>query len=223
LVKLEDLRAHVGLAEYQHVCEEAWRSAPTVGRDRGQGFDSQVPHDLSYLVWASEGSCGEKLRLLFQLYQDMPCYALLMYLADESKTFDGGCRDLMWAQYARYLTDPAEELAGPIKYSLWCDWFEDPTTVGEAWDQLIEGANGRALRRLLEMSGPVPWALKKDVLKRLAPEPAWQQTVFSSLLYAAFDSYGKIDKVEAGEVLEQLEISKDHEDLDRLKRELGVP
>jgi hypothetical protein len=60
------------------------------------------------------------------------------------------------------------------------------------------------LRRALDISGPVPWALKEELLFRLSRQDLWRRPVLGALVNAAFDSFGDVDPAAAGKVLHRL-------------------
>src|SRR4051794_20283351 len=129
----------------------------------------------------------------------MPTYATLMYLKMEYARLDVPARELVWREYRDLLGAEDDRLADPVGYSLWVDFFEDPETVEEAWRAVSVDADERTLRRLLPLSGPVPWDLKEPLLEPRADEPAWRQTVLRALDGAQHDAYGQSGGARAGE------------------------
>jgi hypothetical protein len=73
--------------------------------------------------------------------------------------------------------------------------FRDAEIARDAWNGINPDTLApRGLQRLLEVAGPVPWALKAPLYKRLLPDPARHQAIFGSLLLSRFDVYGQIDE-----------------------------
>jgi hypothetical protein len=222
---LRRLIAHVGTERYAAAREHAWRSAAGTGKARepgpaparaaGESALGAVVHDLVDLTWdATERPEQERLALALALYRDLPSYDVLMYGTWAYREFTGETWTAFWAAYRALLADPDARLAAPVAYSLWCDYFEDPETVHDAWQGVDPGTlPRRGLGRLLEVAGPVPWALKAPVYQRLLPESSWHPAIFRSLLYSRFDVYGQIDATQALRLLNQL----------RLTREAGGP
>ena len=69
------------------------------------------------------------------------------------------------------------------------------------------------LDRVLEASGPVPFAWKEALYARLLPDPARHMAIFHSLLGSRFDVYGEIDPARARVWLAQLHLPPDTPDL----------
>jgi hypothetical protein len=162
-----------------------------------------------------------RVELAFELYRSMPCYANLMYI--RYTECDAAAKARFWEEYASLLSDDDDRLADPVAYSLWCDLFEDPSTAEEAWVALASpGAlSDRGLERLLEASGPVPYALKAALYERLVVSPRWHPLIFRSLLFSVFDVYGKVDAKAARELLKRLSLPKTTEHLERLVHQLA--
>ena len=229
---LRDVMAVVGAERYEQAREWAWATAAGTGRTGADDPDAQwpsdvvdVPHDLPDAVW-EEGAAAwsERVALVFALYRDMPCYATLMYTRHYFREWDDAARRLFWHEYRALLSDDDDRLADPVAYSLWCDYFEDPATVGEAWRELAApGAlTDVGLRRLLEVSGPVPYALKVPLYERLLAESRWHPHIFTSLMYSAFDVSGQVDAKAAERLLHKLRLPDDTEGLQGLRHKLDT-
>jgi hypothetical protein len=143
--------------------------------------------------------------------------------------------DAFWAGYRRRLeaVEPCEQLS----YSLWVDWFEDRDTVETAFSAVIghdvrrlgAGPDLRALAtgplhrrtaRVLECSGPVPWAGKLDVYQILAAVPELHPALFKGLLAGYHDVYGDLEPAAALTLLELLNLPPETEHLAGLRRVL---
>jgi hypothetical protein len=100
------------------------------------------------------------------------------------------------------------------------DWFEDRTTAALVFtrvlghtvremgslERLREGPLRRRAARVLENSGPVPWAEKHDVLEVAATVPELHHAVFRALLTARNDYYGDVEPAAALGILERLDL-----------------
>jgi hypothetical protein len=229
---LRDLIARVGEERFRRACEWAWATAAGTGRsrgdDRGAGWPNDipdVPHDLSDPIWeGGEESWIERVALAFELYREMPCYATLMYMRHSFFEWDEVARQRFWDEYRSLLSDDDDRLADPISYSLWCDYFEDPASVEEAWTAVASpgAVSERGLERLLDVSGPVPYELKAPVYERLVGSTHWHPFIFRSLLYSAFDFYGQIDAKTARQLLGRLSLPEPTEGLDELREKLDA-
>ena len=153
----------------------------------------------------------------------MPCYGLLMYLKDNYGQFCEHERNQFWDWVRTQLDSNDPVLSPPIAYCLWCDFFEDPNTVHEAWSQLVVPfPSEKALQTILIHSGPVPFHLKQPVYTLLIDKPQWHYYIFQSLLHSQFDVYGKLDKRSAWKLLQQLNLPSNIEHLDKLKEKLAI-
>jgi hypothetical protein len=227
---MRDLIAAVGEERFRDACEWATATAAGAGRSRGRDPDAawrddvvNVPHDLAGQLWeGGEGTWSERLGLAFDLYRVMPCYATLMYMRHSFFEWDEATRDGFWAEYGSLLSDPDDRLAHPIAYSLWCDYFEDSATVGQAWTTLEAPGvlSDLGLRRALDASGPVPYTLKARTYERLRDNSIWHPSIFRSLLRSAYDVYGKIDAKAATRLLDQLSLPRTTDGLAELREKL---
>jgi hypothetical protein len=201
----------VGRERYRRECELARADAarPDYGRDLGEhAVKLELPHELEQYIW-DEGLGGwpERIALCFAVYDDMPAYGHLMYATHRYPEFGPEDREGWWSAVRARLTGPDAALRRPLQYALWCDFFEDPDTVEEAWAALAgPGAAPALLRAVLPVSGPVPYALKGLVYERLLGHAAWHEAIFESLLRSAFDVYGDVDKEAARHTLSRLQL-----------------
>ncbi len=195
---------------------------PNFGSGQSQvKFNSNVPHEISDLVWASQIPCQDKLDLIFQFYDEMPCYALLMYLKSYFDELSAQDRVVFWAWVRVQLASDDPAVGPPVAYALWCDFFEDPQTVEEAWGELVAPLpSDEALQTILIHSGPVPFYLKKQIYSLLIGDSKWHYYIYRSLLHSQFDIYGKLEKQEAREFLARLDLPSDTEHLGKLKMKL---
>jgi hypothetical protein len=128
----------------------------------------------------------------------MPCYANLMYPGHwGAPPLLGRARDL--------LDDPDDRPARPVRYWLWRGPFEaGGDETADAWRETTAEVSKRRLRRLLEVSGPVPWRLKGPLLDDRAPRHEWHSAVRAAIEGAGADCFGEIDPAAAARLLEVL-------------------
>ncbi len=197
----EALVAAVGPRRYRAACEWAW------GQGDWPKDLAMVPHELSDL-WDDAGlALDDRLALALRFYAEMPCYAHLMYLKGWYRDFDGTLRATVWDTYRCALAGDVAALAGPVSYSLWVDFFEDPATVAEAWREIVRPdrpARGARLRRALEIAGPVPWPLKVELFEELSGEPAWHGSIRDAITASENDVFGQIDRRDAARWLRRV-------------------
>ena len=217
-MEMSEIIANIGKDKYDEACSAARKVAARTGMALGgSDFNSAVPHDISGQIWDSAGDSQDKPDLTFRFYEEMPCYGYLMYVSMYFGEFSTAAKAILWSKYREYLAGD-DALAGPATYSLWCDFFEDQTRVQEAWGNLTdEISNELLIQRILDSSGPVPFAEKEELYQRLLPNPKWHHAIFQSLLHSQFDVYGSIDKKKAKAVLRQLALPADTENLETLR------
>jgi hypothetical protein len=229
---LQDLIDHVGEPLFEQARQRAWQTAAGTGTKGEADLDERwpdevtdVPHELERLVW-SQGDAPwvDRVALACELYRDMPCYANLMYIGGYLADWDEDARRLFWNEYRTLVSDPDDRLADPVAYSLWCDYFENPETVDEAWNEIArpDTLSEKGLERVLDVAGPVPFGRKAALYEQLIAEERWHPAIFRSLLHSAFDVYGEIDTGTARELLQRLELPPETAGLDELKRKLQL-
>jgi hypothetical protein len=212
-----------GQAHYEEACQTARRAALDSNNGSAVSFNSDIPHDISNLVWESDLSTQEKLRLILQFYEEMPCYPYLMYLKHNYHTFTLSERTTFWEWVRQQLASEDEAMAPPILYSLWSDFWEDPQTVGEAWASLIIPLpSPKVLEQILIHSGAIPFELKQPLYDQLIHNHEWHYFIYRSLLHSAFDAYGKLDYKATTALLNRLILPPDTEHLDTLRNRLGI-
>lgn len=221
--------AFIGEARFLEACAWAWRTAA------GTGFRSQgrvewpndleeVPHDVEEMVWTGKRPAVAEAALAFTLYRRMPCYGNLICVPFSDWSADEPARTLFWREYRDLVSDPDDRLADPVTYSLWCDYYEDPATVHEAWTEtaLHPETSQRGLERILNRSGPVPFPLKASLYEQLINEPRWHPFIFLSLLHSRFDYFGQLDIEPARHLLARLQLPADTEGLAALTEGLAA-
>ncbi len=159
---------------------------------------------------------------MFALYRQMPCYGHLMYGKHHYVEWGEAARASFWRECRELVGDEDDRLADPVTYSLWCDYFEDVSTVRDAWREMTrtDCLTDRGVERVLDAAGPVPYELKAPLYEQLVPDHRWHLTIFSSLLHSAFDVYGSLEEQAARLLLARLVLPPETEGLPELKQKL---
>lgn len=180
--------------------------------------------EFSDKVWYSTMTNTAKISLGFQLYETFPSYYHFLtpfyHGIRNKKIIDPNDKEIIWTQFMKYLASE-NFYADPVGYVLWVEFFEDETTVRETWQGLINNcADKKSLLRLLEQAGPVPFDLKETLYNSLLVDKTTHEIIFNSLLYSAYDVYGKIEKKGALNILSKLKIDTGTENYRLLKEKL---
>jgi hypothetical protein len=180
--------------------------------------------EMSDKVWRSTITNAQKVSLGFQLYETFPSYFHFLtpfYDGIRNKLIvDSGEKKIIWKQFIRYLASE-NYYADPVGYVLWVEFFEDQSTVRETWDGLMNNFyDKKALPCLLEHIGPVPFELKENLYNSLLDDKTNHELIFTSLLYSAYDAFGKIDKPKALSILAKLNVDTETENYKLLKIKL---
>lgn len=129
---------------------------------------------------------------------------------------------MFWAEVCTLIALDDEALARPVCYMLWCDFFARQSRSAAAWATLArDGMDVSTTRRLLSVSGPVDFALKDALYRRLLPDRTWHAAIFGSLLMSWGDSFGHVDYTRAREVLAALAIPQGTNGLEALRAGLA--
>ena len=220
-----DVVRSLGEERYREACRLAWQESADRRFGRGGHPEPTAGPDLADeiadLLWYSELPRSKALDHLFEVYDEMPDYGHLMVLTHVYAELSPEERSRLHRFYRGRLALEERALREPVEYSLWCDFFENPETVTEWWHALAEpGSPEPVLRRVLPISGPVPWNLKVPVYENLLPAERWHEAIFESLVGSAFDYFGKIDRDEARRILGRLRLPADHPGLRELAEKL---
>jgi hypothetical protein len=170
-IDLNPLIDRLGREQFEEACVQARHFAPRTGNGvpRGEECSFEITHDLCWLIWdEASATAREKVEATLTLYEQLPDYGVLLYLALNFEELDPPARDVMWAAYRRWLSDPDATLAAPVALSLACDFFEDGNRVEEAWRALVRPeAPDRLLARVLDVARLMPWIDKAPIYERL--------------------------------------------------------
>ena len=153
---------------------------------------------------------NQKISLGFELFETFPSYYHFLtpfyYGISNKEIVDPNEKQIIWRHFMKYLASETH-YADPVGYVLWVEFFEDHMTVRDTWQGLVNNySDKKALLRLLEQAGPVPFDLKEIQYDRLIVDKENHELIFNSLLYSAYDVYGQIDKNKALEILAKLKI-----------------
>src|SRR5579862_7682889 len=141
MVDKEAIIAAIGADRYKETCLDAWKKAAKTGRERNSKvmFHSEVPDEIEELIWGkwrygpeAMQNDVEKVKLTFQIYTDMPCYAFVSQLSMYYIDLSPEAKALFWSQVRALLSQEDEALSASVDYSLWCDFFEHHNMVEEA-------------------------------------------------------------------------------------------
>ena len=131
---------------------------------------------------------------------------------------------MLWDAYRAWLAADDDRLADPVAHSLWVDFFEDEATVQEAWREVTRRDVApweRRIARVLQVAGPVPWALKAPLLDELAGDPRQHHAVFRALAGSAFDPSATSGRAPRA-LLDRLALPDDTPDLAALRARLAA-
>jgi hypothetical protein len=180
--------------------------------------------DISEKVWYSTMPVSQKISLGFQLFEIFPSYYHFLvpfyHAIRDNVITDSKEKELIWKSFMTYLASE-NYYADPVGYVLWVEFFEDQSTVREAWQGLVNNySDKRSLLRLLEYAGPVPFDLKEPIYYSLLADKKEHEHVLNSLLHSAYDVFGQIDKKKTLDILAKLEIATKTENYGLLKEKL---
>ena len=224
----DDVVAQVGADRYRAACENAWATAAGTGRCGGMwswaaGADD-VPQEFSDAWWDADTSLAERLQMGLRVLREMPCYANTMALKSFYEEFGPAEKRALWNAYRAALECDDDRRADPVSYSLWVDFFEDATTVAQAWRETTRRDAepwARRVERVLDVAGPVPWPLKEELFGQLAGDERWHRAIFRAIAGSALDVYGRLDALSASAWLRRLRLPEQTPDLQALRAQLS--
>jgi hypothetical protein len=224
---LEQVKNFIGRETYAAASAAARTAAPTTGKEPLgdlEPFVIAVPMEIGDMICEADLSVQAKIQLLFEVYTDIPSTSLLFTLLLTFEEFSPRERALFWQHVRKLISQPNPIWSQPLAYMLWCDFFEYSRRVEEAWTTLItEDPAPLLVERILDVSGPVPFAWKQALYARLIGDPHWHPAIFRSLLFSRFDAYGQIDQAAAYAILKQLRLPADTPNLHLLEETLSRP
>ncbi|MFF8378235.1 hypothetical protein ACF07V_19165 [Streptomyces sp. NPDC015661] len=191
---------------------------------------NQVAHSWAGDVFVEDLDAADQLRLAFGLLDLLDEYWVTCEIRFANEDAEGPLpADVLWDGYRQRLE--ADRDTEAVTYSLWVDWFEDPTTSATAFAETLgndidrvvaeasEGLLCRA-RRVLECSGPVRWTVKELTYRTAMRLPVLHLAVFRGLLTSFHDVYGDLEPAAALALLDRLELPVDTQHLAELRHVL---
>lgn len=214
--------------DVERLSQESKIAAIDCGR---QGVIKELPtttwdlfDEMSDKIWYSALTNSQKISLGFQLFEIFPSYYHFLvpfyHALRNNEITDPNEKEVIWKKFMQYLT--AENYyADSVGYVLWVDFFEDPSTVRDCWQGLVNNyPSKKSLLRLLESAGPVPFDLKEILYHSLLDDRENHEAIFNSLLYSAYDVYGQFDKGKAAKILAKLKVDTGSENYRLLKEKI---
>ncbi|MFF7379248.1 hypothetical protein ACIP4Q_27860 [Streptomyces massasporeus] len=192
----------------------------------------QVAHSWAGDVFAEELDTADQLRLAFGLLDLLDAYWVTCEIRFANEDAEGPLpADLLWDGYRRRLE--ADRDVEAVVYSLWVDWFEDPTTSAVAFAEVLANDIDRVVversesllrraRRVLECSGPVRWTVKEPTYRAAVRLPALHSAVFLGLRASFHDVHGDLEPAAALALLDQLDIPTSTRHLAELRHVLAA-
>ncbi len=208
------LIASVGAERYETAARLLRADSARADYGRGAAASpSDLPHEITDLIWATDQSSHHRIGLLFAVYDDMPAYGHLMYSVHHYPSFNASDRSYWWDQVRARVVSPDPAIRQPLLYCLWCDYFEDPDTVAEAWHAVTARPHrsGALLNAVLPVSGPVPYAMKRSLYRELLRDATFHEAIFRSIQRSVFDIYGEVDARHALRLLSRLSLPASEE------------
>jgi hypothetical protein len=207
------------------------------------GGHVHTSNDVAH-AWTSQALTDPALDQLGRLYLALGLLELLddYWVACEigwrmRHTHDPLLVAAFWGAFRRHLESPKPPEA--VRYSLWVDWFEDPSTVRTAFAQVLgndvdrlravgrlgdltDGPMFRRAERVLRDSGPVPWTVKFRLYADLAALEPLHPALFCGILASYHDAHGDLDPGAALDLLRRLRLPADTMHLSRLESVLAT-
>ncbi|MBC8159775.1 MAG: hypothetical protein H7Z42_01035 [Roseiflexaceae bacterium] len=206
----EQLTSFLSAEAYQREREAAFRAAPYTGSSAAPTlYRSQVASQISDQIWYADQarSDSEKIALTFEIYRDLPCYALLVEFGMHYDPASQQAKAQFWAAAKRLLEGENLALAEPVAYMLAVDFFAFADRCDDAWYATTAlPTTPTGLERVLRISSRVPYALKAELYGRLVGDRSWHPAILRSLYNSATDSFGAIDVAAAAALLAKLHV-----------------
>jgi len=216
----DEIIERVGSEAFRRVVEKVWaksdksikvRAAEALAElnDPNSQEDFDLLTDIVEILMETNAKPKAKIGLLFEVYREAPSFTLinelfLHYWRDLPRKGKGE----FWRQVQVILGSRNDRLTASVEQALWCDFFETPEFVEEAWYSLLDrNPDDEVIKRILITSGPVPFRLKTALYERLLSDRKWHPYIYKSILHSAFDYYGDINENEARSMLSRLRLN----------------
>jgi hypothetical protein len=180
---------------------------------------NEVAHSWAGEVFTEDLGTAEQLRLAFGLLDLLDDYWVTCEIRFAHASAAGPLpAGVLWDGYRRRLE--ADSPVEPVTYSLWADWFQDRATSATAFaevlgndiDRLVAQPSKallRRARRVLEISGPVPWPVKESTYRTAGRLPALHPALLHALRASFHDVYGDLQPAAGLTLLDQLDLPAD--------------
>ena len=227
-MELRDLLIDLNII-YEEFLDEASKVrsyAPKVGKSSksNEMYSSLMIHDISDGITDLDISDKAIIDLMFEVYEMAPSYSVLMYLVMMYDNLNLELKEYIMNRYADYLFQDDEHLSVPVGYSLWVDYFEGDDRVEFCYNAIFGRMKQEYndIKKLIDVSGPVPYHLKKDLYYTLTTDRIYHDLVYDGIVNSISDVYGHIPLEEATILLGKLEIDKTTQTYRELTRRLGI-
>ena len=80
-MNLEKLQELVGKAKFEEAAQSMAEEAANLMRWRGGGRSSDLPYELSAIIWLEPMALIKRIELIFDVYEQIPSYGLLAGIA----------------------------------------------------------------------------------------------------------------------------------------------
>jgi hypothetical protein len=152
-------------------------------------------HDIPYHFERLKLTRDDEWATWKELVYDLPSYSIWMYVnlfyvnhATETQRME------LLPIFVDLIENGNLSQVEATKYSLWVDFFEDPSTVEECWTYLASNIkSGPGWDTLMEISGPVPYNLKKPCYELFLETHSRRLTLRVALGRSCSDAYGDVD------------------------------
>lgn len=179
-----------------------------IKKDNLEGFSANEIFDDLFNI---KDYSSQRLNLCFELFFREPTYHMLHEMYMDYSEFSENEKIFFWSKYGVVLENNNNCLE-LILYSLRIDFFEDANTEREAWTNLIEqNLNKKAIKRILEHSGPVSYKYKSKIYKKYLNQIDMHQSILISLYTSLIDINGMINFEEARNTFTKLDIKEKSE------------
>ena len=103
----DEIRTRVGPERYDAMCRGLLGNTE-------EDYDPELPHEICDHIWDSPDTYDQKIRLLRDIYEEMPCYGHLMYVTHYYGDFSPSEKSTLWSWYRSCLEQGDRRLAEPF-------------------------------------------------------------------------------------------------------------
>ena len=173
----------------------------------GKSTSVDFAHDIQYHFETLKFDETTIWQTWKELVYELPTYSIWMYV---NMFYSNQATEEQKNELNKILSDLLEsgspQQIEAVKYALWVDFFEDPKTVEGCWTYLERTIKtDLAKRHLMEISGPVPYYLKKTYYEFFLGTHDQRVQLQTGLTRSCTDVFGAIDVDEALKLAEEIE------------------